>query len=84
MSDLSLLQQAVALAQAGDWHGAHTIAQDSTHPNAHWLHAVLHKIEGDAWNSRYWYAKTQGQQYEHFGDNAQAELAAIAAALAAG
>lgn len=69
------LKAATEAALAGDWHGAHQIAQAYADPIANWLHAVLHKIEGDAWNSRYWYART-GKQYEDFAD-AQAELNAI-------
>ena len=30
-----------------------------------WIHAVLHKIEGDASNARYWY-RLAGQSYEAF------------------
>ncbi len=70
------LLQAVDLALAGDWEAAHNIAQAYSDPLANWIHAVLHKIEGDAWNSRYWYARTAGQQYETFTD-ATAELQAI-------
>lgn len=70
------LKQAVDLAQKGDWEGAHAKAQglegDAT---ADWLHAVLHKIEGDAANARYWYARVS-QSYEDFPDP-KAELAAI-------
>jgi hypothetical protein len=44
-----------------------------------WIHAVLHKIEGDAWNSRYWYARTQAK-YEDFADPTL-ELRAIAQQL---
>lgn len=73
------LQQAVKLALAGDWHGAHNIAQDIESAEAHWVHAVLHKIEGDEWNSRYWY-KRSGHEYEEFTDP-QAELRAIAQQL---
>lgn len=62
------LLQAVDLALAGDWEGAHQIAQDDNDQIAHWIHAVLHKIEGDAWNSRYWYARTGGRQYEAYAD----------------
>jgi hypothetical protein len=40
----------------------------------------LHKIEGDEWNSKYWYAKTTGVQYQTFSD-ADAELRAIQASL---
>ena len=46
---------------------------------ADWLHAVLHKIEGDTGNARYWYRRT-GQSFEEFAD-AQAELAAIRASI---
>jgi hypothetical protein len=46
---------ALMLARAGDWDGAHRLVQDMGDPTACWIHAVLHKIEGDAGNSRYWY-----------------------------
>lgn len=69
------LKIAVQAAMAGDWHKAHEIAQDSSLQAAHWLHAVLHKIEPDEGNSRYWYARA-GRRYEDFADP-QAELKAI-------
>lgn len=74
------LLQAVQLAQAGDWDAAHAIAQDDSDHTANWLHAVLHKIEGDVWNSNYWYARSGGHQFSDYPDPQQ-ELAAIAAAL---
>jgi hypothetical protein len=70
------LKIAVDAALSGDWHGAHNIAQKYNDPTANWLHAVLHKIEGDEWNSKYWYAKTHGKKYEDFSDPQQ-ELVAI-------
>jgi len=70
------LKQAVKLALAGDWDGAHKIVQEYSDSNANWIHAVLHKIEGDVWNSRYWYARTAGRHYEDF-DNALDELGVI-------
>lgn len=75
----ALLKQAVLLALEGDWDGAHVIVQDYNTHDACWIHAVLHKIEGDAWNSRYWYARTT-KQYEDFA-NATEELRAIQAYL---
>ena len=67
---------ALDLAQAGDWEGAHSKTQElEGDAIADWLHAVLHKIEGDAANARYWYARIL-QSYEDFPDP-QAELAAI-------
>ncbi len=52
---------AVNLALEGDWDASHNIAQDYSDATANWLHAVLHKIEGDVWNSKYWYARTAGK-----------------------
>lgn len=75
------LIRAVDLALAGEWDGAHAIVQeDEASAAACWIHAVLHKIEGDEENSRYWYRRS-GRAYEAYAD-AKAELAAIKAALA--
>jgi hypothetical protein len=74
------LIRAVELALAGDWEGAHKIAQqDETDQTCCWIHAVLHKIEGDGSNARYWYGRA-GQAYEAYAD-ARAELKAIKAVL---
>ncbi len=80
MADRQELTRAVDLALAGDWNGAHEIAQqDEEDATSCWLHAVLHKIEGDAANARYWYALA-GQSYEAYQDPKN-ELAAIKAVL---
>ena len=53
------LAHAVACALAQDWAAAHDIAQrHEGDAVADWLHAVLHKIEGDDGNARYWYRRT--------------------------
>jgi hypothetical protein len=81
MADRQDLIRAVDLALAGEWEAAHAIAQeDEADPACCWLHAVLHKIEGDADNARYWYRRSGGQSYEAYADP-EAELAAIKAAL---
>ncbi len=41
----------------GDWNKAHTIIQDLGDRNAAWIHAYLHRKEGDIANADYWYAK---------------------------
>lgn len=52
------LERAIDLALAGDWDGAHGIVQqDEADRAAAWIHAVLHKIEGDVGNARYWYRR---------------------------
>ena len=70
----------ITKAKAGDWEAAHAIAQSLEGvAHADWLHAILHKIEGDERNSRYWYGRTN-QNYEAYPD-AQAELNALKAVL---
>lgn len=76
MMDKVALLKAVQAAQVGDWDVVHLIAQDYSDTTANWLHAVLHKIEGDKWNSKYWYARTAGRHYDDFVDTAS-ELLAI-------
>lgn len=66
---------AIEAALAGDWNRAHRIVQVLEDPLACWIHAILHKIEGDAGNSRYWYGRTAGKRYEDFADP-RAELGA--------
>lgn len=79
MNKQQLLLQATQLALAGEWDKAHEIVQDMNDSVACWIHAVLHKIEGDEWNSRYWYARSQ-HQYEQF-DDTELELKSIASRL---
>lgn len=81
MAEREDLIEAVKLAQAGDWDAAHAIAQRYEDDSVGcWLHACLHKIEGDAGNARYWYRASGGHADPDFSDPA-AELAAIAAHL---
>ena len=52
------LTRAIDLAIAGDWQGAHRIVQqDEEDATSCWIHAVLHTIEGDTGNARYWYRR---------------------------
>jgi hypothetical protein len=41
----------------GDWDAAHRIAQGDDSHDAAWVHAYLHRKEGDTSNARYWYAR---------------------------
>ncbi len=45
----------------GDWHRAHTLAQDVESPDGAWVHAYLHRREGDPANARYWYRRAGRQ-----------------------
>ena len=71
---------AVAAALNGEWDKAHVIVQEYGDATACWIHAVLHKMEPDEGNSRYWYARTRGRRYEDYADP-EAELRAIAESL---
>jgi len=54
---LSPEAKALWFIKKGDWHAAHDIAQDLETPIGSWLHALLHLIEGDLGNARYWFAE---------------------------
>ncbi|MFV0367409.1 MAG: hypothetical protein ACK5KM_03020 [Hyphomicrobiaceae bacterium] len=70
------LMKALDAASAGNWNDAHDIVQcHESDPTANWIHAVLHKMEGDAGNARYWYARSH-MDYERFADP-KVELRAI-------
>jgi len=52
------LLEAVRQALAGDWQAAHGIVQEHEgDPTAAWIHAVVHRMEGDPDNARYWYGR---------------------------
>jgi len=69
---------AIDHALAGRWHEAHEIAQrDQRDTTAAWIHAVLHKLEGDIGNARYWYRRAG--RLDHMNDEPQAELLEIRA-----
>ena len=40
----------------GKWDKAHELVQDSS-PENDWVHAHLHRVEGDLANARYWYKR---------------------------
>ncbi len=75
------LLAALDAAEAGRLEEAHaSVQRDESDAIACWIHAVLHAIEGDRGNARYWFAKAGKLDRA---DNAPAaELAAIRAALA--
>ena len=49
------LADTIAMLRARDWQAAHEIAQESKEPLAAWAHGIVHIIEGDESNARYWY-----------------------------
>jgi hypothetical protein len=67
-----LLKQAISFAINDSWEASHNIVQDIDSLEAYWIHAVLHKIEGDESNSRYWYERAH-QSYDAY-SNPKEEL----------
>jgi hypothetical protein len=49
--------KALTLLASGDWEAAHTLVQDDPSPEAAWVHAHLHRVEGDLSNAGYWYRR---------------------------
>jgi len=56
-ANLSLALQALWQAGKGDWKAAHTLAQSQEDQVGSWVHAYLHREEGDAANAAYWYRR---------------------------
>jgi hypothetical protein len=54
------LAEALALLRQGDWQAAHAIVQkDEDSPLACWAHGIVHLMEGDTSNARYWYREAK-------------------------
>jgi hypothetical protein len=56
---LTPLLRALWRDACGDWNGAHQIAQDDDGRDAAWVHAYLHRKEGDVGNAEYWYGRAR-------------------------
>ena len=65
-------------AAKGQWDEAHKLVQDEDTANAAWVHAYLHRVEGDLGNAGYWYRQA-GQPLAK--DSLEAEWERIVSAL---
>jgi hypothetical protein len=54
---LSEYLEALWFDAKGDWERAHTLVQDINTSDAAWVHAYLHRKEGDNSNAGYWYRR---------------------------
>ena len=75
---LALPLAALWWAAKGKWDQAHGIVQEEDSTDAAWVHAYLHRVEGDLGNASYWYRKA-GQPVAK--DSLEAEWERIASAL---
>lgn len=55
--ELSPYLKALWYDSKNDWHKSHEIAQDINDRTGSWIHAYLHRKEGDLSNAGYWYRK---------------------------
>ncbi|HEX2653355.1 MAG TPA: hypothetical protein VHN11_06875 [Xanthobacteraceae bacterium] len=51
--------EALWWAAKGDWDRAHELVQHRGERDAAWVHAYLHRVEGDIDNARYWYSEAR-------------------------
>lgn len=71
-ANLSVHLQAMWYDRKGDWDKAHKLVDNLSDSTACWVHAYLHRKEGDIWNADYWYQKagkkrpdiTLGEEWE--------------------
>jgi hypothetical protein len=56
-ANTSVYLQSLWYDAKGDWEKAHELIQDLPDKSASWIHAYLHRKEGDVWNADYWYSK---------------------------
>jgi hypothetical protein len=53
------LRAALDALERGDWQSAHELVQQEPDPRAAWVHAHLHRVEGDEANAAYWYREAR-------------------------
>ena len=72
---VSPLAKAVRHLEAGDWNAAHAIVQADSTTLGCWAHGIVHLLEGDLENAKYWYRGAH-RPLPH-GNTATAEIAAL-------
>ena len=81
-ASVSSIVRAVRHLEAGDWQAAHAIVQKDASSLGCWAHGIVHLLEGDLDNARYWYRRAH-RALPH-GDTANAEIAALKETIARG
>ncbi len=77
---LCLGQKALWLCKAGNWEAAHGLCDEVPEPSGSWIHAYLHREEGDLGNASYWYQRA-GREMPSAQVSLAEEWGQIAAAL---
>jgi hypothetical protein len=92
MADISLREggrmhanpivKAVGHLEAGEWQAAHSLVQKDVTSLGCWAHGIVHLVEGDLENAKYWYRRAR-RALPH-GNTAGAEIAALKDSLGSG
>ena len=73
------ISTAIRHLQRGDWEKAHSIVQNDATELGCWAHGIVHMLEGDLGNARYWYRRA-GRPFPRERD-ASAEIDALVTTL---
>ena len=73
MAKQELLTTALEHLEKGDWDAAHKIVQSDASITGCWIHGIVHVMEGDLDNARYWYGRTE----RVFSEDVPKEIAAV-------
>lgn len=57
-TSLPLSLQSLWYEKKGNWDKAHDLLEDASDKDSAWVHAYLHRREGDLNNARYWYNRS--------------------------
>ena len=71
--------KAVQHLEAGEWKAAHLLVQKDASSLGCWAHGIVHLIEGDLDNAKYWYRRAHRALPD--GNTAHAEIAALKASI---
>jgi hypothetical protein len=73
------LNSAIRHLRRGDWQKAHAIVQNDSTDMGCWAHGIVHMLEGDLGNARYWFRRA-GRPFPRERD-ASAEIDALVASI---
>lgn len=73
----SSMERAVQHLELGEWQAAHALVQKESSALGFWAHGIVHLLEGDLENARYWYRRAH-RALPH-ANTANAEIAALKA-----
>lgn len=76
------IAKAVRHLEAGEWAAAHALVQKDATELGCWAHGIVHLVEGDLENAKYWYRRAH-RPLPH-GNTATAEIAALRASVGVG